>query len=250
MKTRFKKYSIHIKKKGYTVLIPEGIEDMTAIAGYAKDEPFVGGNRKVMEAFLTAYYLLGLGKEVILYFPARQCEGWKCEAAFWYREEWRKELFYDTDIKDVVFLNHNIQFPAGHWEKALSQMKRQKPQILSIHYQERKVAGMFRREGIDRCNIRYRHKKEYAREKIRNYTVFYVLSKAIARICFYELEEMLEGEIEAMMESRGKEYWTSPEWIPMSIGTGSDHLMLMCLDYKWYMDFLKEDGEAIGKKNG
>lgn len=230
---------MHIKRKEYTVLIPEGIEDMAASAGHHKDrESFIGGNRGVMDAVLTSFYLLALGREALLYFPARQCEGWKCEAAYWREEEWEREVFYDTDMKDVVFLNHTLQFPVGHWDQVLHQIKRQKPKIIRIRYQEKKMAEVFRNGKVTWDNLRYIHKKEVAREVIRNHTAFYVISRMIARLAFCDLEEMLDGdEIQEKMDSLGKEYWSSPCWTSFHLDI-REELMLMYLDYGWYMGIM------------
>ena len=74
MKVRFKKYTATVKRKYYSILVPEGIESLKTDGFSNEYGGYMQVDRKGVEALLAAAYLLGEGKRVLVYIPNRKNE--------------------------------------------------------------------------------------------------------------------------------------------------------------------------------
>lgn len=200
-KCRFLKYRAEVKKKEYVILIPEGIEGRCKAFNYHSNHcgAFIDGDRKVLEALLAASYILGRGSETVIYFPTLNSGEWECEKENPVYGAWGgyvNEAWKQQDEKELVILNHTLQFPIGRWKQAKRQIAKQKPETVNWKFDEEKVFQMF-----DEIHKKWLYsdtyfKKECFLEKVHNDTAFYVISKGIAREWFLKLKGLLGRELE------------------------------------------------------
>ena len=200
-KCKFQKYKAAVKQKEYVVMIPEGIKGRCKSFNYHANHcgAFIDGDRKVLEALMAASYILGKGGEILLYFPTLNNEEWECEKELSGDGAWggyMEEAWKQQDEKELVIMNHTLQFPIGRWKEVKSQIAKKKPEMVSWKYEEEKVFQMF-----DRIHKKWLYsgtyfKKERFLEKVHNDTAFYVISKGIAQEWFLKLSELLGRELE------------------------------------------------------
>lgn len=210
MKTVFHKYQVCIKRKDYYVYIPQGITCMKA-SGYLSRHwgADVYGNRTALESVLTASYLLGMGKNMLVYYPLLKLQEWQWIYDCHYRESWSMELhqaWEQQDEKDLVMMNHTVQFPRGHWELAKKQMAKMKPEIISYRFKEDKIYEIFQKEYKKWTCSDAGYRKEGIQERIRNETAFYIISRNVAKEWYLQLYDLLQKDLERNFLDRQNHY--------------------------------------------
>ena len=181
LKVRFKKYTATVKRKCYTILVPEGIDSLKTDGFSNGYGGYVQVDRKAVEALLATAYLLGEGKPVLVYIPNRKNED---IPIYLYDTYSRSEALRCVlqakkwaEQRNLIFGNHNLQFPVGCWKEAQRQIVKQKPKIITYKFNQDKVFRNFEQKRFrwEKTSAFY---KQYSERRTINTEAFFIWSKA------------------------------------------------------------------------
>lgn len=203
LKVRFKKYTATVKRKCYTILVPEGIDSLKTDGFSNGYGGYVQVDRKAVEALLATAYLLGEGKPVLVYIPNRKNED---IPIYLYDTYSRSEALRCVlqakkwaEQRNLIFGNHNLQFPVGCWKEAQRQIVKQKPKIITYKFNQDKVFRDFEQKRFrwEKTSAFY---KQYSERRTINTEAFFIWSKAKFWEWFTILKKYWDEDLEASMK--------------------------------------------------
>ncbi len=203
MKVRFKKYTAAVKRKVYTILVLEGIEDLKADGFSYGYGGYMTGGREVIKALLATAYLWGEGSRILVYMPNRNNED---IPIYFYNIYSQSEALRAVlqarkwmNQRNLIFGNHDLQFPIGRWKEAQRQIMKQKPEMITCKFNLDKVFQDFERKRLrwEKTSAFY---KQYSERRTMNTEAFFIWSKAKFWEWFMILKEYWDEDHEAGMK--------------------------------------------------